>query len=218
MGAESKKSRALEFTLGLIILISLIAFVFIRIDIQIREANRDEAFRNVRSLSCALFSFAEEYGSYPNESTVALVDKNDPSHGYDLTGKSSNAALRQLMAAGVTNSETITYAKIKDSIETDGILSLGQALKKGEVGFSYICGLTSTNDPNTPIMLTPLVPGTTKFDPKPFKGKAVILCIDNTVHIYDIDKDGHVYDKGIDILSPKHPMWNGKAPDIRYPE
>jgi hypothetical protein len=40
----------------------------------------------------------------------------------------------------------------------------------------------------------------------------------NNVRTYDIHKDGHVYDKGINLLSPKHPVWKGKPPDIRYPE
>jgi hypothetical protein len=98
------------------------------------------------------------------------------------------------------------------------VVTPGEALKKGEVGFSYITGLSFKDDPLTPIVLTPLIPGTTKFDPKPFNGKAIVLHIDNSVRTYDINKDGHVYDKGIDILSAKHPIWKGKAPDIRYPE
>ncbi|MES2981445.1 MAG: hypothetical protein V4727_03945 [Verrucomicrobiota bacterium] len=218
MSAEPKKSRSLKFTFGLITLIGIIAIVFIRIDTKIRETNRSEAYRNVRSFGCALYSFDDEYGSYPNESTVALVDEVNPGHDYYLSGKSSNAAFRQLMAASITESEHILYAKIKNSIEPDGNISRGEALKKGEVGFSYICGLSSSGNPSTPVVLTPLIPGTTKFDSKPFKGKAVILHINNTVGIYDIHEDGHIYDKGINLLSSKHPIWKGKAPNIRYPE
>ncbi len=218
MSDEPKKSRILVFTFGLIILIGIIAIVYIRIDSQIREADRSEAFRNVRSFSCALYAFDDEYGSYPNDATISLVNEKNEDHDYDLSGKSSNAAFLQMMAAGITESEIAFYAKIKGSIEPDGNLSRSGALKKGEVGFSYISGLSTKGNPSTPIVLTPLIPGTTRFDPKPFKGKAVVLHIDNTVHIYDIHEDGHVYDKGIDILSPKHPVWNGKAPDIRYPE
>ena len=77
---------------------------------------------------------------------------------------------------------------------------------------------THNDDPATHIALTPLIQGTTKFDPKPFDGKAVVLHIDNSVRIYDIHKDGHIYDKGIALLSPANPIWNGKTPDIRYPE
>ena len=218
MNAEPKKSRSLEFALGLIILICIIVIVLTRIDTRFKEANREEAFGNLRSFSLALYSFQDEYGSYPSDSTTTLVNTKNPSHGYDFSGKSSNAAFRQLMATGITESEMISYAKIKNSIKPDGNISPGEALKKGEVGFSYISGLSSKCKPSTPIVLTPLIPGTTRFDPNPFKGKALVLHIDNSVRTYDINKDGHVYDKDGDILSPNHPIWNGKAPDIRYPE
>lgn len=218
MITEPKKSKSLEFALGAIILIGIIVIVFIRIDTQIREADRSEAFRNVRSFSVALFEFESEHGSYPNDATAAIVNENFPKHGYDLTGKSSNAAFRQLLAAGIMQSEESFYAKIKDSIDPDGNILPKQALKKGEVGFAYISGLNAKADPSTPLVVTPLIPGTTKFDPKPFVGKAVVLHIDLSVRTYDIDEDGHVYDKGIDILAAKHPVWNGKAPTIHYPE
>jgi hypothetical protein len=103
-------------------------------------------------------------------------------------------------------------------IKPDGVIFGGEALKKSEVGFSYISGLSSKDDPLTPLALTPLIPGTTKFDRKAFEGKAIILHVDNSVRTYDIRKDGHVYDKGINLLSAKHPVWKGKAPDILYPE
>jgi hypothetical protein len=88
----------------------------------------------------------------------------------------------------------------------------------GRGRFSYVSGLSTKDDPTTPIVLTPLISGTTKFDPKPFKGKAVVLKIDKSVEVYENQKDGHIYRDGIDLLSPKHPVWKGKAPDIRYPE
>lgn len=218
MNTEPKKSRSLEFTLGLIILISLIAFVAIRIDAQKRRAIQAEAFSNLRSFSLALYEFETDYGSYPNDATAAIVTKSFPDHDYDLTGKSSNAAFRQLLAAEIIPTEHTFYAKIKDSIKPDGNILPKQALKKGEVGFAYISGLSTVGNPSTPLVLTPLIPGTTQFDPKPFKGKAIVLHIDSTVRTYDIHEDGNIYDKGINLLSPKHPIWKGKAPDIRYPE
>jgi hypothetical protein len=33
-----------------------------------------------------------------------------------------------------------------------------------------------------------------------------------------IGKNGQVLHDGIDILSIENPIWDGKAPDIRYPE
>ena len=189
---------------------------------MMRTTNRGyqaEAINNARQIGLALLEFEMDYG-YPNGTTVAAVTKRFPAHGFDLTGSSSNALFRQLFAAELTYSELMFYAKTKDCKKPDGIITRGEALKRNEIGFSYNAGLTSTGaDPLTPIVLTPLIPGTTKFDPKPFDGKAIILHIDNSVRTYDIAKDGHIYDaKGINLLSPKHPIWKGKAPDIRYPE
>ncbi len=126
---------------------------------------------------------------------------------------------RQLFAAGTSpNPNRCSTPDSKATTRPDGVITPGDILEPGECGFSYITGLSSRDDPATPIALTPLIPGTTTFDPKPFDGKAVVLHIDNSVRTYDIAKDGHIYDKGIDLLSPKHPVWKGKAPDIRYPE
>jgi hypothetical protein len=176
---------------------------------------------NSRQLGSALIEFESKFGNFPNDATAkAIIESTGTS--LDLSGASSNAALRQLIAAEVTPTEAIFDACIYGATSPDGIITPGEALKKGEVGFSYISSLSSKNDPSTPILLTPMIPGTTKFDPKPFenggRGYAIVLHIDNSVRAYDIAKDGHIYDKGIDLLSPKNPIWKGKAPDIRYPE
>lgn len=183
-----------------------------------RASPQIEATRNARQIGLALNEFDTGWGTYPSASTVLLVLESDTLHSSDLTGKSSNVLFRQIIADNINQSEQMFYAKIPGVIRPDGIITPGEALKKHEVGFSYISGLSSNDNPLTPIVLTPLIPGTTKFDPKPFKGKAIILHIDGHVSSYVIHKDGHIYDKGIHILSPKHPIWNGKAPDIRYPE
>lgn len=182
-----------------------------------RHSDQTEATSNARQIGLALFEFETEYGAFPNDSSVALVEKEFGT-SIDLSGTSSNAIFRQLFAAEMTQSEQMFYAKTKDSRKPDGVITPGNILEPGECGFSYISGLSSKDVPATPIVLTPLIPGTTKFDPKPLRGKAVVLFIDNSARSYDIDKDGHIYDKGIDLLSPKHPVWKGKAPDIRYPE
>ncbi len=176
-----------------------------------------EAHSNARQLGLALFEFEIEYGAFPNSSTIAQMESI---HGttIDLTGTSSNALFRQLFAAQITQSEQMFYAKTKDSKRPDGDITPGHLLEPGENAISYITGLTSKDDPATPIALTPMIPGTTNFDHKTFDGKAVLLFIDNSARTFDIAKDGHIYDKGIDLLSPKHPVWKGKAPDIRYPE
>ncbi|MGJ8643103.1 MAG: hypothetical protein ACSHX9_06825 [Luteolibacter sp.] len=173
---------------------------------------------NARHTGLALFSFLNDYGSFPNASTAVDVTKHNPTHSLNLSGNSSNAAFRQLFAAGFTDSEEIFYARIPAITKPDGDFTPGNCLSKGENAFAYISGLSSSSGGSTPILLCPLIPGTTKFDPEPFDGKAVILCVDQSVRKWDIHKDGHIYDKGVNLLSAKHPFWKGKAPDICYPE
>jgi hypothetical protein len=177
---------------------------------------KKETVSNALQTGRALHKFESQYGSFPDEQTKFEFDKSYV-HKVSVSGISSNALFRQLIAPDIA-SEDIFYAHIPQNVKPDSLVKKGHALEPGENGFSYVSGLSSKDDPLTPIVLTPLIPGTTKFDPKPFDGKAVILHIDNTVRTYDIHKDGHVYDKGINLLSTKHPVWNGKVPDIRYPE
>jgi len=183
-----------------------------------KRAETVEATSNARQIGLDLFEFETEYGSFPNKITASLVTVRNPAHSLNLSGSSSNALFRQLYASYKLLSERRYYANISGSRLPDGDTTPEHILESGEVGFSYISGLSLSDDPTTPIVLTPVIPGTTKFDPKPFDGKAVVLHIDNSVRTYDIKKDGHIYRNGINLLSSKHPIWKGKAPDIRYPE
>ncbi len=222
MNPEPKKRNPIGWPFWLLLIgIILILYSFAPMQLTSKKelADRMEAKSNATQIALALFEFNEEFGSYPSPSSAADVTAAFPSHGYDLSGNSSNALFRQLFAAEIIDTEMPFYAKIMNAIRPDGIIISKEALKKGEVGFAYISGQTTKGNPARPLLLCPLIRGTTKFDPKPFAGKAIVLRIDNTVDTYPIHKNGHVYDKdGLDILSPKHPIWKGKAPDIRYPE
>ena len=222
MDTEPNKSKSLEIALAIFIVLGLVAAFFIWTSVRMHRHGRNhdqtEATSNARQIGLALFEFETEYGAFPNASTIPPVEKENGT-AIDLTGTSSNALFRQLFAARMTQSEQMFYARTGDSRKTDGDITPGNILEPGgENGFSYISGLTSADDPLTPLALTPMIPGTTTFDTKPFNGKAVILHIDNSARSYTIAKDGHIYDKGIDLLSPRHPVWKGKTPDIRYPE
>ena len=182
-----------------------------------KDSDQGRAISNLGQLYYALIGFDEEYGSFPNEETATRIREDFPTD-IDLSGPSSNALFRQLFVAGKIDAEEIFYARIESIKKPDRNTSPGHLLEKGEVAFSYISGLSTKDDPTSPLLLTPLITGTTRFDPKPFKGKAVVLQIDKSVVVYEIQKDGHIYRDGIDLLSPKHPVWKGKTPDIRYPE
>jgi hypothetical protein len=49
-------------------------------------------------------------------------------------------------------------------------------------------------------------------------GKAIILRVDCSVQLLPIGEDGSVLLEGVELLSKDHPVWGGKAPDIRYPD
>jgi len=219
--SEEPKSKSLEIGLAIFILLGLIAAFFIWQDAGMRRhgkgRDQTEATSNARQIGLALFEFETEYGEFPSPATRPLVEK-DFGTTIDLSGTSSNALFRQLFAVEFTQSEQMFFARTKGFRKSDGLITPGNVLEPGTCGFSYITGLSAKDDPSTPLALTPLIPGTTTFDPKPFDGKAIILQIDNSVRSYKIEKDGRIYDKGQDLLSPKHPIWKGKTPDIRYPE
>jgi hypothetical protein len=105
---------------------------------------------------------------------------------------------------------------VKGSRKPDGIISPGKALAPGEVGFGYIAGLSTKGNPARPVAFAPIIPGTDRFDPKPFDGKAVVLRMDNSVTSLTIDENGHAILMEKNMLSPENPVWGGHVPDVRH--
>jgi len=186
----------------------------------LKKANTAEAIANARQIGLALLEFETNYGSYPSEKTLADVEETS---GVKLPGgdKSSNTLFRQLFAEEITNNEVLFFANIPGAMKGGEQKAPAKALGKGRNAFAYIAGLNSAGNPARPLVVCPLIPGTTKFDPKPFGGKAIILRIDCSVVALPIEEDGRVLVDGVELLSKYHPIWkgmDGKAPDIRYPD
>ena len=110
------------------------------------------------------------------------------------------------------------YARISGTHKPDNLFTGTLALEKGECGFTYFIGAKITDNPKRPLVVTPMIPGTDRFDPTPFEGKAVILKMDNSVTALMIDKDGHVFVDGRNLMDPHHPIWDGHAPVIAWPD
>jgi hypothetical protein len=73
------------------------------------------------------------------------------------------------------------------------------------------------------LVVTPLIRGTDRFDPRPFNGVAIVLCIDGAGSrsgpVFPINKHGEVIDSsGKHILDPANPIWGGEVPVIAWPE
>ncbi len=181
------------------------------------RGDQSEAVNNARSLGIALFEFEREFGSFPDQGTVSAV-RAKTSTDLDLRSKSSNDFFRQLIASGIAQSEPMFYAKINGTRKPDGVFTKGEALKTGECGFTYFLGGKSTDNPSRPLVVTPMIPGTDRFDPKQFDGKAVVLHLDNSVSSYPLDKDGHLMIDGRNLMDPGHPIWDGHPPVIAWPD
>jgi hypothetical protein len=205
---------------GLMAMTCAIGLLLNAANIQRNKANTMEAHHNLRSMSCALFEFDIEYGRFPDPSTISTVRENNESL-LPLGKKASNDYFRQIIAAGIAGAETIFYAEIPGSHKPDNVLDPAHALAKGECGFSYIVGLSSKSNFARPLVVTPLIPGTNRFDPIPFNGHAIVLRVDDgpTVLVLPINELGEVIDSsGKHILDPANPIWGGEKPVIAWPD
>ncbi|MEO5715414.1 MAG: hypothetical protein ABIT37_18190 [Luteolibacter sp.] len=182
-----------------------------------KKADQTEAVNNVRQIGLALFEFQQAYGSFPDALTAAVVREDTGTH-LKLGTKFSNDFFRQLLAGELAQSEAMFYAKGEGVRKPDNRSEGTDALKKGECGFTYLLGASLTSDAKRPLLVTPMIPGTDRFDPKPLEGKAVILRMDNTVTSYPINKDGHIVVDGKNLMDPRHPVWEGHAPVIAWPD
>ncbi|MES2920485.1 MAG: DUF4190 domain-containing protein [Verrucomicrobiota bacterium] len=200
--------------LGIAMLAGLTAPLVIR---QRKKADQTEAINNARQIGLALFEFQSEYGSYPNDATAKAVA--DATNTEQITGNTANDRFRQLIHAQFTQSERLFYAHIPGVHKPDGLIDGDNAVAPGECGFAYIGNSETTDKTIRPLAIIPLVRGTTRFDPQPFDGKAVILWTDNSVRSLPIDrKSGRVMLDGKNLLDPSHPVWGGQPPLIALPE
>lgn len=182
------------------------------------DHSRVEAINNLRQIGIALFEFEAAYGKFPDADTVAgvrLTTKSD----LEMDGISSNAYFQQMLGAEIAQSETMFYANVRGLRKPDNNFTRGEALKKGECGFTYFLGGKSTDNPMRPLAATPMIQGTDRFDTrKGFYGYAVILRMDCSVVSLPLDNDGHVIIDGKNMMDPYHPIWEGHPPTIAWPD
>jgi hypothetical protein len=175
-----------------------------------------DAVNNLRQIGLSLSAFEEEYGRFPDATTIPAVQSTTGT-SLALGSSSSNDLFRQLLAT-VGKSEKIFWAKTPTTPRKPDDVLGKDALVPSECAFTYITGLTSASDPETPIVMAPVIPGTWKFDRETFGGKAVVLRLDSSAQRLPIDKNGDIILNGMNLFDPRQPFWRGKAPDIKYPE
>jgi prepilin-type N-terminal cleavage/methylation domain-containing protein len=170
---------------------------------QRRKADQTEAVSNAKQIGLALFEFETAYGSFPDSTTAPTVTTNTGST-LTISGTTANDYFRQLIAAEVTDSEQMFYAKTAFSKKPDGVSNTTEtALAAGEVGFGYLMkndntAFSSAGNSGRPIVVAPLaypfIAG--NFDSDMYDSKAVVLKIDNSVTSLQILKSSHLAQLG----------------------
>jgi len=184
-----------------------------------KSPNRTETINNLRQLNLALIDFEADYGRFPDASTIADVQSKTHTT-LSLGTSTSNDYFRQLIAADIVKIEKLFWTKTPSTPRKPNETLGADALKKGECSFAYVAGLTSSSDPATPVVVTPMIPGTWTFDPDIFGDKACILRIDGSAKTETIRTDNHKISVqgGKTLFDPSLPHWGGKRPDLKWQE
>ncbi len=171
-----------------------------------------EAISNSKQIGIALFTFDQDYGSYPSDATATAVRDNNPATDLALGTTSSNDYFRQLIAAGAIDSEKPFYAKAPYTKKPDSAMVGVQALAAGEVGFAYIMAtateaLSSSGNSGQPLLAAAVYNAATDgtFDPDIYDKKAVVFHIDNSATLQTV----RVSDKKVSVGNGKTLLDNG---------
>lgn len=199
-----------------LVLLALGAPLFLR---SARPAGRTEAISNAKQVGLALLEFEQDFGSFPSEATVAELVK-ETGRTLDFSDGSSNAMFRQLIAYGVQTEAIFYCIHPEGAKKPDMRISPGNALAPGEVGFSYVHGMSTKMDPETPLLMGPMDTATAdQFHPDVFGYKAVVLSVDNSAQALLLRSDNRApVGGGVSVLDPSRPCFGGKAPDVRHPK
>jgi prepilin-type N-terminal cleavage/methylation domain-containing protein len=193
---------------------------------QRKKADQTEAVNNVRQVGIALFEFETEYSTFPDVDTAeAVATATDTTK---ISGTTANDRFRQMIRAGIAQSEMMFYAKASYTKKPDGVFDTDvKALEPGEVGFGIIVksdggGLTAAGNPARPICAAPFTstPDGT-FDTDFYDGKAVVLKLDNSVSSFSIVKaTGKVLNNGKELLQTgADTVWGTNlTPQWAYPQ
>jgi len=219
--ADSKASiwwRAMGFAAALAVLVVLPGLISPTILKSHKDVPLVQALSNSRQVYTLLMQFEEDWGAFLSEQTaVRLQNAVGEARAFPLSGTSSNALLRQLIAGGYIRSEEIFHVPTAGGHPPDNRVGGLNALAPGECGFAYVTGCSSARSPGRPMLLTPLIPGTRRFDPVHFKHKAVVVFLDGSSMALNINPAGHALHDGQDILDPAHPCWAGEPPVLAMP-
>jgi hypothetical protein len=230
--ADEKVEKSKGWNWGMVVVVVFVVIALAGLSAPMilrcpKASERTWAISNAKQVGLALLEFDQEYGSFPDETTKAKVMKSTGTD-LDLSGHSSNAMFRQLIAFGV-QSEDIFFAPKHPECrkKPDNNISPGKALEAGEVGWSYMMlaggvGQNTSGNPGRPVLAAPMKIGTEQFWPDAFGDKGVILRLDNSVEAPLIrSKDLKVSvgnGRTLFETGPESVWGDVGAIDIRHPE
>jgi len=195
-----------------------------------KSADRAEATNNLKQLGLALFSFEEQYGTFPSRQ---IYQDNSNQFKNGTGGDTANDLLGMLLAGGFSDSEEIFFAKggSRSSKKPDNVFNTpAKLLEPGECGFGYVmlqgdmAMSTTSNNSGCALAVAPLKPNSggsnPEFNNRPYDGKAVYLRIDQAVKQNRIDDSGKVGIPGNRTLFDTGPdsVWDTDNPDVKAPK
>jgi prepilin-type N-terminal cleavage/methylation domain-containing protein len=215
-----------ELLVVIVIIASLAALSAPMIMGQVKKAAKAEAISNSKQIGLAMFQFENDYGSYPDASTLETLNEDfADAEVKGEAGEDSNGYFKQLMHAAIAPSEDMFFAKAAGAKKPDGDMTGTNALAAKEVGFGYILngdeGMSTSGNPSRVIAVTPLAEDGENFDAGPFDGVAVLLKIDQSASALKITADpetgfGPVKIGGEELKNAK--FWGTVTPTIKAPK
>jgi prepilin-type N-terminal cleavage/methylation domain-containing protein len=177
-----------------------------------KKGDLAEATNNARQMGLGFTQFDADIGGYPDDDSVEAVEALiGESSSVPLSGNNSNSYFRQLVIAGIVDSEQPFFSRtsyIKS--KPDDLMKGTELLKPGEVGFGYIMksqGVSIPVSAGKPVAASPLREGSSDgaMETEPYDGKAIVLFSDSSVKQLNIRKS----DSKAVMLSKKHILEGG---------
>ncbi|MFD0893363.1 hypothetical protein KBB96_18210 [Luteolibacter ambystomatis] len=215
----AKLNRRLAVGSLLLLILPFVAMELTSIPSRQRHAQLqalENTLANGRRIWFALEKFRKTYGRYPDATTAAMVKERTGST-WNLKADTANDVFRQLIAAGVVDSELIFQALGQGMHKPDGRMKAeAEALQPGECGFAYIDGPSSGNT-GRPMVVAPLIHGTHRFDRSIWDGLAVVVRGDGSAVHNRLRPDGTWSGPdGLDLCDPI--LWDGQTAVVKWPD